>query len=197
MRGKWVNLRVRNEGRNRSCLFGECCVWTAIFCFPWQWESPSVDGGKDRCWKRLSEMLLQSLCWTFILLCKKTPIKMSVLWNCWMQILTHLDFYPGETGRNFSFQSGHCSFVRVTCHLNFFFFRNIKIKFFWPVCTLYSNINALLEWQAGRTLSWDTALAAHKQSYLYRLWANCKKREKTKNILMGTSIFNKNRILIE
>lgn len=79
----------------------------------------------------------------------------------------------------------------------FFFFRNIKIKFFWPVCTLYSNINALLEWQAGRTLSWDTALAAHKQSYLYRLWANCKKREKTKNILMGTSIFNKNHILIE
>lgn len=53
---------------------------------------------------------------------KKKTTKMSVLWNCWMQILPSLGFHPGETGRNFSFQSDHCSSAWMTCHPNFFFF---------------------------------------------------------------------------
>lgn len=145
MKGKWINLRVRIEGRNHSCLFRECCVWTAISCFPWQWKPPSVDGGKDCCWKRLSEMLTSVSLQNILTFMQKNSTKMRVLWNCWMQILTNFGFYPGETGRNFSFQSGHCSLAWMTCHLIFFFFRNIKIKFFWPVCTLYFNINSWLE----------------------------------------------------
>jgi len=49
---QWVNKQkmsksqVQSKGRNswvRICsfLFRECCVWTAISCFLWQWQSPS------------------------------------------------------------------------------------------------------------------------------------------------------------
>lgn len=149
-RGKWVNLRFRHKGRNRWVRMLQLLFQSAVF----ELQSPTFSGNENHLlgtwWQRLSEMP------TSIYLYAKHFLQKEKEWACfeyklmkanscllrlfarWEAEKTSLILVPSVWSLFFSLGN-------LSSQLFWVFFRNIKVKFFLPLCTLYSNKSILLE----------------------------------------------------